>query len=97
MIWSIFATIGLLGAVLWLPVGVQIALFVLVVLVFPYRLMVLIPAIVADVVYAPSSTFAINHLIMTGIVAGMLAIWYVIVHKTRLGEPSLHTYVSIKK
>lgn len=97
MIQTILASVGLLAAVLWLPVWVQVVLFVLAVLVLPYRLLLLIPAIVADVVYAPSTNFALEHFIMTGIVGGMLVIWYVIVHETRLGQSTQHSYAAIKK
>ena len=97
MIRTIVSIGGLLVAVLWLPVWVQIALFILAILVFPYRLLFLLPAIVADVIYAPSTDFALGHFIMTGIVGGMLAIWYVIVHETRLGESAHHLYAAIKK
>ncbi|MBP6904891.1 MAG: hypothetical protein KBB91_02450 [Candidatus Pacebacteria bacterium] len=97
MIQTILAIVVLLGAVLWLPVWVQIVFFILATVVVRHRLLLLVPAIVADVMYAPNPSFAIEHFIMTGIVLGMLLVWYVVVHQTRLGESAQDLYVSIKK
>ena len=89
---AIVAVLCLLAAVLWLPVWVQFILFVFGIAVVQYRLMLLVPAIVADVIYAPRPSLL--HMNMTLIVGGMLIIWYLLMTQTRLGESH---YVSIKK
>lgn len=84
MIRTILITIGLVAAVLWLPLWVQIVLFCVGLLVVRYRLTLFIPAILADVLYAPQPSLIFCK--MTVLVTTLLVIWWILIHKTRLGE-----------
>lgn len=95
MIRTISILFVLLAAVLWLPVWVQIVLFACaVVVVVRYRFALLVPAIIADALYAP--TVSLLHLKLTVVVGVMIGLWYLLVTQTRLGESAI-AYVSIKK
>lgn len=89
MIRTLIGVVLAIATVLWLPFWFQVVFFVVAVLILPYRLFLLIPAIVADAVYAPVHTLA--HLKMTFLVAAMLIIWYVIVTQTRLTHHVSHS------
>ncbi len=84
MIRTILAVIACTAAVLWLPVWVQIGVFVAVVFFARYRLALLIPAVYADVLYAPTHSF--KYFTMTFITLAMLIAWFLISTKTRMGE-----------
>lgn len=94
MIRTISILFVLLAAVLWLPVWVQIVLFACAVVVVRYRFALLVPAIIADALYAP--TVSLLHLKLTVVVGVMIGLWYLLVTQTRLGESAI-AYVSIKK
>lgn len=94
MIKTIIAVVILIGAVLFVPVWVQAVLFVATLFVVRQQLLLVVPAIVADVVYAP--TISLTHLKMTTIALVLVGISYIIRTQTRLGESRI-TYVSIKK
>ena len=94
MIRTITIFFVLLAAVLWLPVWVQIVLFACAVVVARYRFALLVPAIIADALYAP--TVSLLHLKLTVVVGAMIGLWYLLVTQTRLGESAI-AYVSIKK
>ncbi len=81
---TILIVIGLIAAVLWLPLWVQLILLSVALFVTPYRLGLFVPAIISDVLYAPTSS--ILHFKMTAIVACLLVVWWIIMHRTRLGE-----------
>ena len=74
----------LLAAVLWFPLWVQIALFVLAIIIVPYRFFLIIPAIVSDALYAPGSALSIRSHWMTLLVLTLLGIHYFIMKKLRI-------------
>lgn len=90
MIRTLLGVGALIATVLWLPLWFQLMLFVVGILVLPYRLLLLIPAVVADVVYAPEYTLGIAHLKMTLIVALLLLVQYVVVTHTRFTHHVSH-------
>ena len=85
MIRTTLAIVAMLAAILWLPLWVQLALFALGVLVLPHRLALFIPAAVADAVYAPAGV-SIAGLKYTLVVAALVIVHWVIVHKTRVKD-----------
>ena len=75
----------LIGGVIFLPVWVQLLLFALaVILVGRYRLGLFIPALFADVLYAPNSHFILSNFKMTLIISGLLLIYSIVVTRTRI-------------
>jgi len=93
MVRTILILCVIVAAILWLPVWVQIALFAIAILAFPYRLVLFVPALIADARYTPDTTFTHVHFTMTLIVGAMLALWVVVRRRTRIG----YSYVSKKK
>ena len=78
MIRTIVGVILLIAAVLWLPIWIQVVLFAIGVILLKYRFYVLIPAIIGDALYAPSTHFSLSGHWLTLIVLAMLGIhWYV--------------------
>jgi hypothetical protein len=86
MIRTTIALLVTIVAVCWLPLGVQIGLFAIAIGVCSYRLLLLIPAILADVLYAPTASIAPNDLSMTLLVGGLIILWFVLTRYTRLGD-----------
>lgn len=84
MIRTAIAVVAILASILWLPLWVQLVLFVLAVIFTSYRLWLFVPALVADVLYAPTSSLSLFHFKMTIFVGLLLVVWYVITTKTRL-------------
>lgn len=84
MIRSIVAVFVLIGAVLWTPVWFQLVLFVLAVAFLSKKALFLIPAIVADVLYAPHASLSLHNLKMSMIVGAMILVWVVIMQQTRI-------------
>jgi hypothetical protein len=74
----------LLAAVLWLPLWVQIAFFIIAIIVIPYRFFLVLPAIFSDALYAPTSHFSLSTHWMTVSVLVLLAIHYFIMKKLRI-------------
>lgn len=85
MIRTIVALLILIISILWLPLWVQIGLFVVAVLVVRYRVLLLVPAVFADALYAPTSALSVGHFKMTMLVGALLIIWYIVATQTRLG------------
>lgn len=86
MVRSILATVLLVGVVIWTPFWVQCVLFALAVVWMRYRLLCLVPAILADVLYAPTDSFGIANFKMTLIVLAMISVWSIIIRQTRLAD-----------
>ncbi len=84
MIRTLIGIILLIVAVLWLPLWVQLILFALVIVTDPNRLLVLIPAIISDALYAPGSVWNLSHHIVVLIVLAALGLHYFIVRKLRV-------------
>jgi hypothetical protein len=85
MIKTLSALILLFIATLWLPIWIQIILYVLAVVFVPYRLALLIPAIFADTYYAPTTALSLYTMRTTLFVLGLLVAHYGIINKTRIG------------
>lgn len=75
----------LCGAIIWLPVWLQLVGFVVGTIFTPYRLTLFIPAILADTLYAPTMS-GVFFLQYTLIVTLLLIVHWVISTKTRIGE-----------
>ena len=86
MIRTIIAVAILILVVLFLPVWVQVAFFVIAVITTRYRLMLFIPAVFADVLYRPVDSFSFSYIKMTLIVAGLLVLHWLIIKKTRFRQ-----------
>ena len=84
MIRTILWTILIGVSVLWMPVWFQITLFIFAIVFLPYRLVLLIPAIFADALYATNTSLTLGHFKMTFLIGAMIVLWYVIVTQTRL-------------
>lgn len=81
----ILAAIGLLiVAVVWLPVWVQVVLFVTAVILVQYRFFLVIPAIISDALYTSHSAWNIRSHYMTLLVLALLALHYFIMKKMRI-------------
>lgn len=74
----------LIIAVLYLPLWVQLVLFVAAILIGPYRFFMVIPAIVSDALYAPGSWMNPSAHWMTLLVLGLLGIHYFVMKKLRI-------------
>ena len=72
---TLVAILILLAAILFLPVWVQIVFFVLAVLGVHYRIALIIPAIISDIVYAPNTQFSVYNFKMTILVVVLLVIF----------------------
>lgn len=84
MIRTVVGCIAILVSVLWLPLWCQLILFGVGVVILRYRLALLVPAIVSDVVYAPVHTVTLGHFKMTLVVGALILAWYIISSQTRL-------------
>lgn len=84
MIRTIVGIVLLIVAILWLPVWIQVALFAAAVIALPYRWYVLIPAILADALYAPTTQFSLASHWMTLIVLAMLGTYWFAQKKMRV-------------
>ena len=86
MVRTLIAVLVLIGAVLWTPIWFQIALFVFAIVLIPYTLALLFPAIVSDVLYAPTDSLKLGNLTMTLIVVAMVVVWTIIMQQTRISH-----------
>jgi branched-subunit amino acid ABC-type transport system permease component len=81
-----FSALALLFiATLWLPIWVQVILYVLAVMFVPQRILLLLPAVFADAYYAPTASFSLYTLQTTLFVFALLCAHYIIINKTRIG------------
>ena len=83
MIRSFIAILALFVATLFLPFWVQIAFYLLAILLFRYKFLFLIPAILADAWYAPSHNLSLQNNKTFLLVAGMLVVYFFIIKNTR--------------
>ncbi|MES2224917.1 MAG: hypothetical protein V4478_02935 [Patescibacteria group bacterium] len=84
MVRTILWIAALGAAVLWLPVWLQILLFITAIISGPYRFFFILPAIASDALYAPGSVFAIQNHWMTLLVLGLLAAHWLIMRTLRI-------------
>ncbi|HWC57755.1 MAG TPA: hypothetical protein VG621_02300 [Candidatus Paceibacterota bacterium] len=84
MLRTIIAIIVLTAAVVWTPIWIQMTLFAVAIMLVRYRLLLVIPALVSDVLYAPTTSLDISHFKLTGIVVVCLLVWYGVATQTRL-------------
>jgi len=85
MIRTAIAVVLLFGAIIWLPLWVQIGLLVIAVVVVPYQLVLFVPAAFADALYAPGG-ISITHLKYTLMTAVLMILYWAIMTKTRITE-----------
>lgn len=85
MLKTLGALVLLFIAILWFPLWVQIILYVLVVVFISNRVFFLLPALFADVYYAPTATLSLYALKTTIFVSALLVAYYIVVYKTRIG------------
>ncbi len=76
----------LCGAVVWTPLWVQIILLAVAIIVVRHRVFLILPAILADALYAPTRAFDLGIFQTTLAVAGILFIHWVVTSQTRFGE-----------
>ncbi len=86
MLRSIVVAGVLCAAVLWAPVWVQVVLFVCAIIFFAYRLLFVIPAIWADILYAPTHSFAVSHAVYTICVLTAVVVWLILINQTRISD-----------
>ncbi len=84
MIRTLIIIVLLLCAVLWLPLWLQIVLFALAIVIGPYRFFFIIPAIVSDALYAPSTHFSLTNHWMTLVALVLLGLHWFIMKKMRI-------------
>jgi len=84
MLRTIIGILLLLLAVLWLPVWLQVVLFVAAILIGPYRFFFVIPAIISDALYAPGTAWSLTAHWMTLLVLALLAIYWLSIKKLRV-------------
>ncbi|MEO5645987.1 MAG: hypothetical protein ABIO57_02870 [Candidatus Paceibacterota bacterium] len=84
MIRTILWIVFLILAVLYVPLWLQLALFVAAIIIGPYRFFMVLPAIISDALYAPGSFLSISHHWMTILILALLGIHYVVMKKLRI-------------
>ncbi len=80
---SVAITILLCVSVLFLPVWASIALCIVAVFVTPQRLVLFIPAVLSDALFAPIPSIAPSMMLMTLLVAVLLVVQWLLVSQTR--------------
>lgn len=85
MIRTAIAVVVLLGAIVWLPLWLQLLLLLGAVIVVPYKLTLFVPAVFADALYAPG-VVSVAHLKYTLITALLLVLYWILITKTRINE-----------
>lgn len=83
MIRTAITVVLLCIATLFLPLPLQLLLYVVAVATIPHRAALFIPAVLSDAFYG---TAAIGAVRMTLFVAGLLAAYWFLFYKTRFGE-----------
>ena len=81
---TLLAVLGLCAAVLFAPLWVQILLLMISVVIAPYRIALLIPAVLSDVLYRPQDEIALRYSFSTLFVVGVLVVYWLIITKTRV-------------
>ncbi len=84
MIRTIVATFFLCLAVLFTAWWVQIILFVIALFLVKYKVALIIPAVLSDVLYGPSSSWSFGESVATLFVLGSLLVYWFLITKTRL-------------
>lgn len=85
MVRTIAGLIILIGAVVWLPIWVQVAFFAAAIILLPYQYVVLIPAVIGDALYAPNGRiFTLSNHWLLIIVGAMLIIYWYSMKKMRV-------------
>lgn len=82
---TILAIVVIVAAILWLPLWVQLTLFIIAVVLIPYRLGLFIPAAFGDALYAPHG-ISLTELKYTFVTAALIIVYWLIVHKTRVKD-----------
>lgn len=85
MVRILIALLVLFVAMLYTPLWLQIALYIVAVIITPHRILLLIPAVFADVYYAPTEALSLYNLKTTLFVGGLLVVHFIIMTKTRVG------------
>jgi hypothetical protein len=83
---TLFIVFALGIAVLFLPLWVQLALFFIAVWTSPYRIPLLAPAILGDVLYGPTGHVGVYSLMLTLVVSVLILIRWLLVTQTRFAE-----------
>jgi hypothetical protein len=84
MIRSLCALGILLAATFLLPLWIQVLLYICAIIFIPNRVLFLLPAVIADLYYAPTTALTLQNLTTTLLVGGLLLVHWVVVHKTRI-------------
>lgn len=85
MIRILIALIIGFAAILWLPLWAQFSIFFILIIITPYQFLLLLPAMVADALYAPVGT-GFMYAKYTIFVSVLLVIHWAIVSKTRVKD-----------
>lgn len=85
MLRTIFAITFITAALLWLPLWVQLALFIIAAVFIPYRLALFIPAAFGDALYAPHG-ISLTELKYTFVTMALIIVHWLIIHKTRVKD-----------
>lgn len=80
----VIAALGI--SVLFLPLWIQLILFFIAVWVSPYRLLIVIPALFADVLYSSTGALGINTMLMTLVVLVVILIRWLLLTQTRFAN-----------
>lgn len=86
MLRTSIAIIILIGATFFVPFWLQGLLYVVCLFVVRYRLVLIIPAIIADAWYAPEHRLTIADNKMLLLVLGMVALFTLVVRTTRISQ-----------
>lgn len=86
MIRSILGILALIVATLWFPWWLQVPLYIACLVLIPHRLLLYIPAIIADAKYAPTTEFAFSNFKTIAFVSALLLIHWIIMTKTRISQ-----------
>ena len=86
MIRTAIVVLVLIGAVCFLPLWVQVLLCIVGLLAVRYYSALIIPAIVSDVLYAPTAHLTFSQMKLTILTSVVVALYWFVLHKTRIGE-----------
>ncbi len=86
MVRTIIALLILIVATFFAPIWLQGLLYVACLFIVRYRLVLIIPAIIADAWYAPEHHLTVSDNKMLLLVLGMVALFTVVVRTTRISQ-----------
>lgn len=83
---ALVAILILICAILWLPFWLQIVIFAVAIILVRLRLLLILPAILADLIYAPTHNLSFVNFRVSLLIIAMIVLWQVLISQTRLAD-----------